>query len=233
MEETLPGGIRLIVIRGFWPGAGRQIVRAWNAAATSGGPGVILDLRVAGGECPLAAADAAALALPPGNQGIEFESILDGRRTAHSGAAHDVRVSGPTMLLVGPGTEGAAEVFAAALKARGRHVMLLGQPTAGDPCIREPIGLGDDRWMRVASRRLRVGGEPVEIPVLPHIAIDEGKGNGAALRATRSADRIAMNPRRRALDEEAVDEALLLRVGDDAVLERAVDMLRALQALHR
>lgn len=230
VDERLPGGAQRIEIRGFWPGAADALARAWRAAATNGGPGVILDLRTAGGGDATEAAAAARLACAPSASIFALEDLADGRRSEFRGGT-EPPLKGPLMLLVGPQTTGAAEVFAAALKAGGQGALLVGGATAGDPLIREALPFDADRRMYVTTRRLLVAGAPAELPVRPHVEVAPESGTRATARAADSAETIAMNPRRKALAEEAVDEALRRRIEGDAVLERAVDILHALHAL--
>ncbi|MBU4459565.1 MAG: PDZ domain-containing protein [Verrucomicrobia bacterium] len=230
IDERLPGGAQRIEIRGFWPGAADALARAWHAAATNGGPGVILDLRSAGGGDASEAAAAARLACAPSASVFALENLADGRRTEFRGGT-EPPLKGPLMLLVGPHTTGAAEAFAAALKAGGQGALLVGGATAGDPLIREALPFDTERRMYVTTRRLLVAGAPAELPVRPHVEVASGSGTRATARAAESPETIAMNPRRKALAEEAVDEALRRRIEGDAVLERAVDILHALHAL--
>ncbi len=229
-NEHLPGGVRLIELRGFWTGAARELARAWRSAVTNGGPGLILDLRSAGGGDAAEAAEAARLACAPTASMFAHEDLSDGKRIEFHGGK-DAPLKGPLMLLVGPKTTGAAEVFAAALKAGGQGALLVGGSTAGDPLIREAIPYDRDRRLYVTTRRLLVAGAPAEAPVRPHVEVAPGPGTRATARAAESPETIAANPRRKALEEEEVDEALRRRIEGDAVLERAVDILHALHAL--
>lgn len=229
-NESLPGGVRLIELRGFWPGAAKELARAWRSAVTNGGPGLILDLRSAGGGDAAEAAAAARLACAPTASMFAHENLADGKRTEFRSGS-DAPLKGPLMLLIGPKTTGAAEVFAAALKAGGQGVLLVGGSTAGDPLIREAIPYEPDRLLYVTTRRLLVAGAPAEVPVRPHVEVAPGPGTRATARAAASPETIAANPRRKALEEEKVDEALRRRIEGDAVLERAVDILHALHAL--
>lgn len=229
-DEQLPGGVRLIEIRGFWAGAAKELDRAWRAAATNGGPGVILDLRAAGGGDMDEAAAAARLACAQSASMFAHESLADGRRAEFRGG-QEPPLKGPLMLLIGPQTTGAAEVFASALKAGGQGVLLVGGSTAGDPMIREAVPFDTGRRLYVTTRRLLVAGVAAEVPTRPHVEVAPGPGVRSASKAADSPEAMAMNPRRKALAEEAVDVALRRRVEGDAVLERAVDILHALHAL--
>ena len=230
VDEHLPGGVRRIEVRGFWPGPAKELAAAWRGAVTNGGPGVILALRSAGGGDAAEAAEAARLACAPSASVFAHENLADGRKTEFRGGT-EAPLKGPLMLLTGPATTGAAEVFAAALKAGGQGVLLVGGTTAGDPLIREGIPFDAARRLYVTTRRLHVAGAPAEVPVRPHVEVAPGPGTRATARAAEAPETIAANPRRKALEEEAVDEALRRRIEGDAVLERAVDILHALHAL--
>lgn len=229
-DEHLPGGVRRIELRGFWAGTAKELAPVWRSAATNGGPGVILDLRSAGGGDAAEAAEAARLACAPSASMFALETLVDGKRTEFRGGT-EPPLKGPLMLLTGPATTGAAEVFAAALKAGGQGVLLVGGATAGDPLTREGIPFDADRRLYVTTRRLLAAGTPAEVPVRPHVEVAPGPGTRATARTAEAPETIAANPRRKALEEEAVDEALRRRIEGDAVLERAVDILHALHAL--
>lgn len=232
-SELLPRSIGCVRVAGLWKGAAAGLRGALAPWRTNGCIGVILDLRDAGGSDADEAAAVAALTADPG--------VLLFTLAERTGAKKEYRAPAggppppwPVMMLIGPRTTGAAEAAAASARAAGRRTLLIGQKTAGDALIREPLPFEGGSSLYVATRSLTAGAStPVTGPVEPQIRVDAVKTPSAATaKAVRSEDNeLPMNPRRKSLAMEEQDEVLLDRIGGDPVLERAVDLLLALQAM--
>lgn len=180
--------------------------------------GLVLDLRGIGGD---SFAEAALLALQFGAAGAPALDPAPDDGPAPPAAA--ARESGPRIVLVDSRTRGAAEILAAALSGAPGSRML-GEPTAGDPLVRDRVEWREGRslWagrrvLRTADGRTYAAGQsvvpdartPVREPEEP--AAGDGETNGTeAARWNRE---------------------LAGRIGDDSALRQAVDILLALRAL--
>lgn len=227
LSETLPGGIRLLRLRGVWEGAAAAVATAWGAPATGRHAGVVLDLREAGGADLAEAAKIAGAVWPKDAVIFSLEPMGTAgvARTYRGG-----RISPPAqplMALIGPRTRSAAEALALALRRGEGGVLLIGQATAGDPHIRDLIGVNDAWRFLVATRTLKVGEERITGPLPPDIEVLK---DAPAAPENRSLE-WALNPRRGPSEAEAMDEALRRRIRGDAALQRAVDLLIALRAV--
>ncbi len=112
---------------------------------------LIIDLRESGGGDLYEALDCAGLFVPQGKS-------LGGLMTRESGKSMVIsppvdKVSMPVVLLVGPDTASAAEVFAAALQHHGRSV-LIGRPTYGKCTTQTEVTLSDGLVLRFTNGRL-------------------------------------------------------------------------------
>ena len=105
--------------------------------------------------------------------------------------------------------------------------MLLGQPTKGDPLVREALPLGSGEHLYIVTRRLVVADGTAysgHQGVRPDIAV-----------AARDLPREQYEPEPtddEPTEEEQQDRLLRERVKGDAVLTRAVDVLLGLKALN-
>jgi hypothetical protein len=126
-------------------------------------------------------------------------------------------------------TRGAAELLAKILRARGRRVLLVGAPTAGDPLIRSGFPV-NGQVLYVQTRALKINGDPGTAPgAIPQIAVAP---EAPAVPDVKSSDsRILLNPRRGADARETEDFQLLKRTEGDPALRRATDLMIALLAL--
>ena len=230
--EELTRKLALMDLNGVWPGVADAIGKQWREWEKEGRTGIILDLRKAEGGDRKEAAAVAALLAKPGALLFAFTDRRGGAREEFKAPADAGSVHLPIMVLIGPETTGAAEVLAAALKSGGRGALLLGGTTHGDAMVREPLPLSDGRSLYAATRRLLVSpaadAAPVEI-VAPQIPVAEGRAPAADPKSEM--DTADFNPRRKSLELEKEDRILRARVRNDAVLQRAVDILMGLQAL--
>jgi hypothetical protein len=228
ITEKLPDGLALVRIHRLDQDSARAAATALHGWADTGRFGFILDLRGAGGDDPKAAATLAGLAASPGSLLFAFRT-RDGNDRATFKAPEGVAVRNPMMVLIDGQTRGAAEVLAAALADAAKGALLIGQPTAGDPLVRELVPLPDGRLLRAATRQLVTAGGEVyngQRRVEPGLLVDASRA--APLREEASLDAGEKPEGQTDADEVAFRE----RLEDDAALQRAVDVLAGLKALN-
>jgi carboxyl-terminal processing protease len=228
MEEW-PVDFCYLKLNGFYDGAGKTVVSNLQQWSRSGRFGVIIDLRGAGGTdldsagkiAGLFADDGAVLFTLRDSENQDLQVVKNTEAT-HIGM--------PAMVLVDDQTTGASEVLAAALEASVRGAMLLGQPTAGDPMIREIVPLPTGEKLYVATRRLVMANGKV---------YDGREGVTPAVEVTASADMqteyepsTPLAGAKELSEEEKEHRQLRERVRGDATLRRAVDVLLGLKALN-
>jgi C-terminal processing protease CtpA/Prc len=225
--ETWPGDIAYLRLAGLGDPAASNVVRQLDTWSSRRLLGLVVDLRDAGGHS-LSALDEVAGRLVRGDP--ELYAVTDWRSRVletHRAAAATNALAGrvPVVVLVGGQTRHASELLAAVLKGR-EGVMLLGSKTEGDARVRQRIPLSDGESLFLAVGRAlpAAGPEYDAVGVSPDIAVGPGAASTPA------------PPEKTALGEPlsaraAADRERALRVGDDAVLGRAVDILLGLQAV--
>lgn len=228
VAEELPMDLAYLRLNGLYSRDGRDAIETLRAWQDAGRFGAILDVRGANGDNLEGAAELAGLMAPPSTV---LATLQDFRgRTLHTYRADAEKpLTGPIIILVDAQTCGAAEALTIFLAGRGRGVLIVGERTAGDPGVREKIPLSSGETLYVATRRL----------VTPDGAIHAGqhglKPDIEVAPATISTPpdgprRTTLNPERPDQDSEA--HRLRERVKQDAVLQRAVDVLLGLRALN-
>lgn len=226
--EQWPQQIAYIRLNGLFEGAGLQLSEKIQAAAIAKSYGLIIDLRGAGGPNLAAAADAAGSFIKPGSFLFKIEDGHDKELktfTAREAAPLGICV----MVLIDGATRGATETFAAVL-SRCKDVLLIGSATSGDDRIREVIALPDGRQLRIGTSRVAMtGGAGYRgTGVIPAIDIsDEMAAREAATYAPEESEGLQQD----LTEKEKDDKNLRSRIGGDAVLKRAVDILMSLKAL--
>jgi carboxyl-terminal processing protease len=187
--------------------------------------GLVLDLRGANGT---SLSDAAAIAGLWAENGQPLFKMTDRRNKELEAfkAKHEVAALELTVIaLVDGETRGAAEALAAALAGTLREGMLVGQPTAGDPRVRECLALPSGLQLYVATRKLVTGdGRRYDGTegVVPDIRVGAGE---------EVLDFEAERTKPDTLPEEQQDRFLRGRARGDATLQRALDILRGIKAL--
>lgn len=226
LEERWPREIGYLRLNGLYRGAAETVIgriRQWEQERLSG---VILDLRGADGDDPDAAAEAASLFASPGSKLFSIEKRDGTEVFSRTAAGHARAIRIPVMVLIDNNTAGAAEVFAAA-SAGQRGLLLIGQPTAGDPLIRETVPITGDMALYVAVRRLKTGSNQVfdgRLGVVPDLLVSEGLGTRTEMPTGE-----VQRPRR---PPDAEEVALRSRTAGDEALRRALDVLLGLKALN-
>jgi carboxyl-terminal processing protease len=133
--------------------------------------GIILDLRVArsGGGWPLAEM----LALFGDGPMGEFYSRDGVEPISAAGQGAGASQTAPLVILVGPDTEGTPEIFAAALQASGRAV-LIGQPAPGavQGFAEIPLPDGSRLFVATSSYRTTAGLDLAASGLTPDVVID-------------------------------------------------------------
>jgi len=163
--ERINGARTVLRVREFRAGLTRPALLAsiTAEARTANAPALVIDLRHSPGGDLFEAFDIAALFVPPGT--------LLGRLHRRAGPTRALRappgdkLDMPLVLLVGPDTASAAELFAGSLQALGRAT-LVGRPTHGKCSSQTTVRLRD-------GSRLRYTNLVVE---LPHAATCHGRG---------------------------------------------------------
>jgi carboxyl-terminal processing protease len=125
VEFVQTGEVGLLRVRRF---AGRETRPFLAAADGPAGTPLVIDLRDALGGDLFEALDSAALFLPAGAHLADTRD-RDGRVTSYRSPA-GAKLTPPLLLLVGPDTASAAEIFAAILQYHGR-ALLVGRTTRG------------------------------------------------------------------------------------------------------
>jgi carboxyl-terminal processing protease len=187
--ERIDGVRPLLRVREFRAGLTRPALLASLAveASTADAPALVIDLRHSSGGDLFEAFDVAGLFVPAGT--------LLGRLHGRTGPARALRAPAgdkldmPLVLLVGPGTASAAELFAGSLQALGRAT-LVGQPTYGKCSSQTTVRLRDGSRLRYTNLMVELpqagachgSGLRPDVPVAP-AALYDGDAVGVALDA--------------------------------------------------
>jgi C-terminal processing protease CtpA/Prc len=132
--------------------------------------------------------------------------------------------------LINQNTCGAAEALAAAL-GTCQGSLIIGTPSRGDDRIREFIQLADGRTVHLATRRIEIknGVSYYGTGISPHVSVlltNETPADGEA------AGNGNHDPFVNLSEQEKLNRALLRRTQNDAVLQKAADILLGLKALN-
>lgn len=227
--ESLPGGMLYVKLRGLFAHDIETAVDDIAAAmASNGSSGSVLDLRGAGGNAAASALKLAGLFVPAQSNLFSYVG-LDGGMPERFALDSGQSQGAPLIILQDGGTVGAAELFCAICRSAGAGIVSVGSASAGDPLLRDFSRLAEGRHLYLLARQLeledgsvyrgRRGVQP-DIAVDPDAHVDWSAGTGA-------------EPfyQRQPAEGEDVNRQLASRVGDDAALRRAVDILIGLKAL--
>lgn len=164
--EFLPDGVRYVAIDSFAEGVGEQV---GNALAGSKS-GIILDLRGnAGGLLD----EAVAVASHVLDGGIVASFTPRGEAVKRYLAVPGGDTTTPMVVLVDALTASSAEALAAALKERGRAV-IVGQRTFGKGTVQEPFVLADGSRLKITIGTLSTptGGAINGVGVVPDVEVN-------------------------------------------------------------
>lgn len=197
------GGVAVARFNIFTEEIAARFVRALRGEAR-GARALVVDLRDNGGGETESMTDIASALLPAGTSlgrfnGRDGRTLIEPRTRASLLSAAEALVSfrGPVVVLTGPRTASAAEVFAAALRESGR-ARVLGETTCG--CV-----------LGIRRRHTLSDGGVLDISEMDYRTADGARLEGAGLRP----------------DEEVAPTRDDLRRGRDAALQRAVAVLKA------
>ncbi len=227
---VLPGGIHWLRLRGVWTGAYEAVERCWTAPATGRMTGVVLDLRDAGGTDLDEVVRIGSIGQSESQELFELRPTAEGPPRRFMVQPSSLKPAVPMVVLVGAGTRGAAEVLVHVMRAGPYRVAVVGQPTRGDPMVRELVSVQPPWHVYVRRWSLVVQGLDSSGPVQPDLVVAEGPSRTNGSLAHKSD--LPLNPKRRGSAEEQEDEALRRAVSDDAPLQTAVDLLIAIRALN-
>jgi C-terminal processing protease CtpA/Prc len=191
--------------------------------------GLILDLRDAGGDS-LDAADALlSMFVEPGTPLYSLRGAGSSNGPPRTAARADTRLDGVTCaLIVNEETRDACELAAAVLKSLP-DVVALGWQTRGDAGIRTAVALSGGERLLVADRWAVpvTGGEYHGRGVKPDVALTSTSMPDVPVPAPIPG--ITREPSERALGAARMRD----RIGGDAALQRACDLLVGLKALRK
>lgn len=223
--ELWPQQIGYIKINGLYEGSGRQVTAQLNAWSETNCIGIIIDLRGANGINLDAVAEIAGLF---SHSTPTFFTVKDGfGKTLKTYAAKNgTPLDQPVMILVNQDTRSAAELLAAVLQ-NCRGVMIIGVPTRGDDRLREPISLANGKVLIIAVKRIDMGKDSYNNRgAQPDIVVSPVK---EPVKVKETADDNGLFSRLSEQDKH--DRALIARIGNDIILQRATDILMGLKAL--
>jgi carboxyl-terminal processing protease len=231
-RETWLNDVRYVRLNGLYPRSAPEVQAALRPDPEL--RGLILDLRDAGGGDVEAVLAAAALFCGPDKvlaqwKGLDDSGASDLRSAPWVGPGIEV----PALILINARTRGASELLAALISRCGRGVLLVGEPAAGDPLLRESIPLDDGPVLRVATRKLVFTQGPAldaRTTLTPDVRVADA--DLAEPPAVDDRPLLAQNHLRSA-DTAAHSAGVFLqsRIRHDAVLKRAVDIMLGLRAL--
>lgn len=232
LRETWLGDVRYVRLNGLHPRSAPEVQAALKPEPEE--RGLVLDLRDAGGEDVDAVLAVAALFCGPDKVLAQWKGLDDsGSSDLRSAPWVGPGIETPVLVLVNARTHGASELFAALVSRCGRGVLLVGEPTAGDPLLRESIPLDGGPVLRVATRKLVFAQGPA-LDARTTLTPDVRVGDADLVEPPPVDDRplLAQN-HLRAADTAAHAAGVFLqnRIRHDAVLKRAVDIMLGLRAL--
>ena len=229
LAEVWTNSVGYIKVDRVVEGTGQEvesILRGWEARQLSG---AMLDLRNADGDSLAAVARIAGL-FARAEAGLLTTRGLDGviRETWYAPKPPHTALTMPTLVLVNKETLGAAEALALVLREAGSGAMLVGEATQGDLALRQwsEFPGGSKAWLRF--RTLEIAGQPHDGTrgVTPHVEVEDADILPAVLEPVERAHK--------KVDDASWRTTLALRerIGKDALLRRASDILQGLKALN-
>lgn len=227
-QELWPQKIGYLKINGLFNESSAPIVEQLKLWCTTNCSGIILDLRDANGTNLAAVADIAALFDHPSPTLFVLRDGFEKPLKTYPAAKAGAPLAKPVMILVNGDTRGAAETLAAILQDCN-GVMLVGTATRGDDRLRAPLAIAGGKVLYIAVRRVDLGGDGLNGKgVQPDVVVAPADEKGVAKAAPD--DELGLFSG--LTEQEKQDRVLNKRVGDDAILRRATDLLLGLKALN-
>lgn len=230
-QEAWEEGLCYVRIRGVLPGVGTELAETLSIWNREGKFGLILDLRGATGDS-LQTVDRIATALGATEGVLYYVRDTQGmEREVHSSSAASSPWAGkPAIVLVDETTSDAAELLAAVLR-KIPNVMLVGRSTLGDWSVRELLPIAEGLTAYVATGSISFPGEDERRGgVVPHLVVEPATTKGVPTRLEPGRSRWRRYEGKPTPREEA-ERRIEARVGADAALRRAADILLGLKAL--
>jgi hypothetical protein len=222
--ESWPEGLSYLKIKGLNVNGGQEIMAHLRTLAE--GAGVIMDLRGTDGNDLDTVVALASPFYGPAEALFRIENRTGALIELRTATEQDP-LRTPLMVLIDRDTRGAAETLVSLWSGKTR-IMLIGEPTRGDSCIRELLPLPDGRFLYVATKRIVPvrAGIPEAKGVQPDVAVEARGGSPTPL--------VHVPGYGRPLSAKSTeDRDLMMRVDGDPVLRRGTDILLALRALKR
>lgn len=159
--RILEDGIAILQIPHFRPGVAEAVLSKLKMLRSSGIRGLLVDLRqTAEGEVETAV-QASDYFLPKGAK-IATVQDREGKEVVHLSRQDPVLEGLPVILLIGSGTSGVGEIFAAAL-FDNQVARTVGERTDGRGSLQEKFGLGDGSMLFISTRIFfRPSGDPIQ-----------------------------------------------------------------------
>lgn len=227
--EAWSEGLFYLKLRGFNPDGATNIAEALRSSMQGQPTGLVLDLRDAGGES-LDSLDALlSMFAEPGTPLYSLRGTAGTNTPPHVAAQSQVSLQGITCaLIVNDGTRDASELAAAVLRTFP-GVVVVGWSTRGDAGVRARVPLSSGECLVVADRWAvpATGGEYHGSGVKPDIAVTSSSLPDSPVPAPIPG--FTKTPSERAVGSARMRE----RIGGDAALQRACDLLVGLKAMRK
>jgi hypothetical protein len=227
--EPWPEGLFYLKLKGLYSAGTSNLVKSLREPMKKTPPGLILDLRDAGGTSLDAADSLLSMFVEPGTPLYALRTPDGGNGPPHTALQSEIRIQDVTCaVIVNEETRDACELLAAVLGTLP-NVIVVGWRTRGDAGVRTVVELSSGERLLIADRWAvpMNGGEYGGHGVKPDIAMSSSSLPEAALPAPIPG--LTRAPSERALSATRLRE----RIGGDAALLRACDLLVGLKVLRK
>jgi C-terminal processing protease CtpA/Prc len=227
--EILPEGLLYLKLKGLYPKGISTLVESLRETTKKMSTGLILDLRDAGGTSLEAADKLLSMFVEQGTPLYTLRDPAGSNSTSSTASPSEIQLQGVTCaLIVNEETRDACELLAAVLRTLP-NVVVVGWRTHGDAGVRKVVELPSgerlliaDRWVVPAN-----GGEYHGQGVKPQVAVESSSLPETA--PPPPVPGLTRAPSERALAAARLSE----RIGGDAALRRACDLLVGLKAMRK
>ncbi len=224
MSETWPLNLAYVKVYGVYPGTGAYLTQQLQEWENANIAGAILDLRSAGG-ADLQSIAAISELFVPAEQPLFAVHTGHGKLEAEFKAETSARLSFPAIVLIDSATHGASAVVAAILH-KSKGAMLIGSPCRYDLAIREPIVLPGGEVLYMAVKKISLSADLEENELNPDVLIQ-----ATVSTSEYPVEKSKPDIFKEVSEQERQEQALNERIGKDAALRRAADILLGLRAL--